>query len=624
VPRLPGRLPLSLGVPGGQSGGALYTRSNVAYNYSIGGLPFLSAASRERPYIRQTAEYRKQQFDNSGEPGEQSLVGWWLRSQSSFHGGAGQLFGDPNPTSGGVDYSSIRYWDSEGVDPWTPGSVSLLRSTTQVAAVPILEMVPYTNAGTAETFGISSANPYTFNGTAGGISELNPSAKALQSVAYDGSKLYVSALDGIWSRAKAGGAYTKIWNIATDQVNKIKWIKQRLVLAASSGVYELTGAGPALPVAKWVAPTAGWTPSGIAESANSIYVAGNSGMDGFVLRFTLDTAGVMPTVTGGSVVANLPFGETITSMYGYLGTYLALGTSRGARIARIDTSGAIEVGPLLWEGQVNGWYARDRFLFATGSTQSGGPGLYRVDLSTELSNLRFAYAADLWCVGGGATVYSVCGQGSSERLLVGCINGVYAEKDTYVDTGWVQSSRIRFATLEPKVFKLLRLRAALLVASARLSLVDADGVAHTVVGFGAGQTPGTEDVVLPDLGPQDYVSILIELDSDDLNVSTSALTGWQLKGLPATPRERVIQVPLLCFDAEKDRHGVRAGGAGTALTRLEALESLERDADVLAFQDLDLGRTTRVVIEQMNFTQTTPPAGTDGWGGIITLTLRTV
>jgi hypothetical protein len=620
---IPGAIPASLGVSG-SSGSAIYTRTSVAYNYSIGGLPFLSAASRENPYIRNTAEYRKQQFDNSGEPGEQSISGWWLRSQQSYHGGAGQLFGDVGANESPT-FTSVRFWDSEGVDPWVPGQVSLLRSTTSVGAAVIKAMVPYTNVGTEEAFGISSSLPYKFNGVTGAVSEASPSAKTLQSVAYDGTSLYVSALDGIWSRPKAGGAYTKIWNIPTDQVNVIKWVKQRLVLAASSGVYELTGVGPALPVAKWVAPTAGFTPVGIAESANSIYVAGNSGMDAFILRFTLDTSGVMPSLTSGAVVANLPFGETLTAMYGYLGTYLALGTSRGARIARIDTSGAIEVGPLLWEtGAVNGWYARDHFLYATGSTQENGPGLYRVDLASEIGNLRFAYAKDLVAVAGGSTVYSVCGQGSTNKLLVGCSGGVYAETDSLIATGWIQSSRIRFDTLEPKVFKLLRVRTPQLGGGIRILAVDSADTEYTLIGFAESQTPGDEDIVLPALGPQDYLSIKVELDANTGLTDGAEMTGWQLKALPAMPRERMIQVPLLCYDSEKDRNGVRCGGIGTAVQRLEALEDLERSADVISFQDLDLGRTTRCVIDQLNFHQTAPPTNGDGWGGIITLTLRTV
>ncbi len=98
------------------------TPATVAYDVAIGGLPFFYGISNERPYIRQTAPYKKEQFDNSKEPGEQTLEGWWIRSQSSFHRGAGIKFYDPSAGEE-VDY---RFSDSEGVNVWTKGEVTLL------------------------------------------------------------------------------------------------------------------------------------------------------------------------------------------------------------------------------------------------------------------------------------------------------------------------------------------------------------------------------------------------------------------------------------------------------------------------------------------------------------------
>jgi hypothetical protein len=69
-----------------------WQNTSESYDVAIGGQPFFYAISDQRPYIRQTAPYRKDQFDNGAEPGEQSLTGWWIRSQSSFHGGEGIKF----------------------------------------------------------------------------------------------------------------------------------------------------------------------------------------------------------------------------------------------------------------------------------------------------------------------------------------------------------------------------------------------------------------------------------------------------------------------------------------------------------------------------------------------------
>jgi hypothetical protein len=66
------------------SDGGIWQNTNESYDVALGGLPFFYAINDARPYIRQTAPFRKEQFDNQSQPGEQSLTGWWIRSQMSF------------------------------------------------------------------------------------------------------------------------------------------------------------------------------------------------------------------------------------------------------------------------------------------------------------------------------------------------------------------------------------------------------------------------------------------------------------------------------------------------------------------------------------------------------------
>jgi len=126
-------LPLNVGNPG-TSG--FWTNRAEDYDVAFGGIPFFMAPTDQNPYQRETAPYRKEQFDNSREPGEQSLTGWWLRSQSSFHGGAGIKFYDPSAGES-IGY---RYFDSQGVNPWVKGQVTLLKDTenTHVTTGPVV------------------------------------------------------------------------------------------------------------------------------------------------------------------------------------------------------------------------------------------------------------------------------------------------------------------------------------------------------------------------------------------------------------------------------------------------------------------------------------------------------
>lgn len=114
------RLPSVLSNPAGST---TYTPTGYAYDIAIAGLPFFITPLDESPYRRVTAQYRKNQFDTSREPGEQSLTGWWLRSQSSFHFGQGIKFYEP------AQDESLRfqYTESKGLDVWTKGQATLLR-----------------------------------------------------------------------------------------------------------------------------------------------------------------------------------------------------------------------------------------------------------------------------------------------------------------------------------------------------------------------------------------------------------------------------------------------------------------------------------------------------------------
>jgi hypothetical protein len=96
--------------------------TNTAYDLSIANIPFILKIDNQNPYRRETAQYKKDQFDNSKEPGEQSLTGWWVRSQTSWHNGAGIEFYEPGTD---YEYTANRFNDSRGIDIWNIGELRL-------------------------------------------------------------------------------------------------------------------------------------------------------------------------------------------------------------------------------------------------------------------------------------------------------------------------------------------------------------------------------------------------------------------------------------------------------------------------------------------------------------------
>ena len=80
---------LTFGSPQGSSG-TINAPTNMNWDCSIGDLTFLYGISDQYPFLRQTAEFRRQRIDTERNPGEQSLdSGYWLRSQQSWHYGSG-------------------------------------------------------------------------------------------------------------------------------------------------------------------------------------------------------------------------------------------------------------------------------------------------------------------------------------------------------------------------------------------------------------------------------------------------------------------------------------------------------------------------------------------------------
>ena len=149
-------IPFEISSYGGAGVGGSYSLSDLRYDYALGGIPFLSATQDAWPYTEGMAEIRKQQFDSFAEPGEQSLYGWWLRSQSTFNAGAGVLYQDPDADN----QFNFRFADSLGVDPWTSGQLALLKQPTNRGS---LTASPVRVQGFVDGSGVDSA--WVANGT---------------------------------------------------------------------------------------------------------------------------------------------------------------------------------------------------------------------------------------------------------------------------------------------------------------------------------------------------------------------------------------------------------------------------------------------------------------------------
>lgn len=640
------------------SSNASWSNTDVAYDTALGGLPFIYAINDARPYLRQTAPFRKDQFDNGTEPGEQSLSGWWLRSQSSFHGGSGINFFDPLTNDENGHY---RYNDSKGVNVWTKGRVTLLKScsTTHYTTGAIASNgTPQQNIRSIKwnsTSGVLLHDEYdvdkiAVDGTLTHFVDYNSGTDSpVYAICDDGTYAYwitnTATKKTVYKKPLTGAAVSsggttadivKVLDEAGTVSNAtIEYVKDRLVICADNKVYEspTSPATTVWPTAVYTHPASTHVYTSVTATGTAIYVAGYNGIQSTIQRFTLNASGVMPTLTSAITAAELPVGEVVHSIKHYL-RWMLIGTSKGIRVADVSSDGSLSYGPLIVETTqpCYDFAMRDHYVWcATGV--DGEPGVIRIDLSNELEQLRFAYANDLYYPGVTGHVTTGCAFADGTDRLVfttayaSSVNGgIYIEDEsTLLSTGYLTTGKVRYSTLEPKNFKRLLARGNFEAGSFTLQTVTKDNAIYDHITYEEGVNPVEVGTTQPET-PQEYVSFKFTFNRDSTVTSTGPIfEGWQAKATIATPRQRIIQFPVFCYDVETDRYNVVVGYEGRADERLRALEAIEENGDVVIWQDLSTGESRQCVIEQTTYSRMTPPDKRfDGQGGVIEIRIRTV
>lgn len=639
---------------------SLWQNTDISYDIAIGGMPFIEATNDARPFLRQTAAFKKEQFDNGAEPGEQSLTGWWLRSQMSFHSGAGIKFFDPATTD---EKGRYRYAESEGVDVWTKGQVTLLKDVinTHITTGAVI--------GTDHQHPTQHARSIQWNGTEGVllhdeydvdkisadgtvthfIDYLTGGAEPVRAICDDGVNaywvtnktesganklhMYKKPLTG----SSASTADETLMFTATGlviQYAAMEFIKDRIVLCINNKVYELPTTASALPSPIFTNSNTNYHYTSVAASGPAIYTAGHSGIYSTIQKYTLTTSGTMPTLTSAAVAAELPAGEIIEKIFYYLG-YMMIGTSKGMRVAVVnDQDGSLSYGPLIIETTqpVYDFAARDRFVWAASGIGSLDGGLVRIDLGNEVESLRFAWANDLQ-ITQEAEHYTtaVAFIGTTNRLAFTTAHettdgAIYLESPTdLVASGYITTGNIRYSTLEPKNFKRLLARGDYTNGSMSLQTVDRYGVSYDHITYDYNVEPIEVGTNQPE-NAQEYVAYKFVLFNEPTDASLGPIfQGFQAKATIATPRQRVMQFYVYNMDTETDRYNVQVGYSGRAVDRLMRLEDIEESGDIVNWQDLNTGENRQVQIEQVQYVRTTPPdRESSGNGGILQMTVRTV
>jgi hypothetical protein len=717
------------------AGSTNYSATGEAYDVAIAGLPFFLLNSDDAPYRRVTAQYRKQQIDQSREPGEQTLTGWWLRSQSSFHYGQGIKFFEP------IQDESLRfqYTESKGVDVWTKGQATLLKScnsqhittggiqangrpwqyarsiqwdkssntyngillsdeydvdkifpaitvsitnkalTSNVATLTTSAAhglsigMQITITGVDATFngeyritGVPTTTTFTYAKTATNVAStpVSPAGTGVADVIHfidytSGVDEPVFAIcdDGVYAywvtNKTAGGAnkihvYKKLLSddssvaetlmfnatgiVATNAV--MEYTKERIVMCVNDKVYEFASSATSLPTAVYSHNDPDHVYTSITSSGAAIYISGYSGIQSNIYKFTLNTSGAMPTLTSAITAAELPVGEIVFKISYYLGN-MAIGTSQGMRMADASQlDGSITYGALIFESTqpVYDFAFRDRYIWAA-SGVDGQVGVTRVDMGQPLGNLLFPYAWDLYnpadTLGHHTTASAF--MGDTNRLAFcnagnGTDGTIYIESaSTLLAEGFIRTGYVRYNTLELKIFKLMQARVDTTNGGLNIDSIDyADNFFR--IGTFAQEASVPEININYPQASQEYLGFQFTLTRSSTDSSKGPLfTGYQIKALPAIPRQRLIQYPLSCFDHESDHFGVEVGYEGSAYQRMSQLESIENVGDTIRVEDFRTGESYIGLIEELDFRNATPSDKRfSGYGGTLLVTIRTV
>jgi hypothetical protein len=692
--------------------------SGLSYDLAFDEHKFFMKIDPQTPYRRQTATYKKEQSDNYANPGEQSLAGWWLRAQSSFHLGAGLNYFEPSMEQGYTQNQTIpyRFSDSEGVNVWNQGEVTLLKDvatghtvtgTAQTYLRPIkwnaINGVLSVDEGDVDkiyptlTYSISNkaltSNVATLTTTA--THSLEVGAEAVVTgvdATFNGTHIVTAVTSTTFSYAKTAsnvtsaavspvgtatstavhfidhntGTDTNVYAIcddgsqafwvtnqntsATVQIyrknltgNKtssntqmyydnsisassstIEYVKGRLICAINNIVYELDptkATNNNLPTALFTNPASAYRFTSITESPSDIYLSGYNGINSQIYRLTVGDNGVITTLTGAVVAAEMPRGEIIYSIKYYLG-YMLIGTSRGVRVAQVDANGGITYGPLLFEATqpVYQFSVSDRYAWCTARI-NGDAGVVRIDLGTQIDSLVFPYANDLQAVDVSADTTGVAFLGDTSRLVFSAsANYLYIEESTKLRTnGYLTTGKIRFGTAENKFFKYIKPRAVF--SGGTIGVSTANSSITTV-----SSTNGNTDIGIPETDGVEAKQFKFTLNRNSSdNTDGPALNSYQVKALPAWPRQRLIQYNLFCYDFETDRYRNRTGYTGKAYERLNDFENKESESSIVSIQDYRTGEAFSATIEEVSFVgQTSPSKHFDGYGGVLTVTVRKI
>ena len=583
--------------------------SGYKLDITVDGIPFLLNPSEKDPWTWEVREDRREQFDNSNEAGEQSFGYFWLRSQSSFHAGAGQEFLDSG--SEVQEVSRIRYNTSTQMDVFSKvGSITPKGGVTGTAISTIARAVPFVRSGINKIAVARSNNDsvdfYNVDPTLAFDTNvsLTEAASLVLDIATDGETLYV-AVNGKIIKIDSAGVQTDWATLAFTKSVRLAYAKNRLILAHGPELYEIpiAAAPGALVYAthgifRHGAPN--WTWSAIAEGPNGIYAAGYAGLRGEVWSFAETEVSGTLELGAGVQQFSLPTGEIPYDLMFYVSSLFVLGTSEGARVGSFTPDGRPQFGPLSFD------LSPVRAIGAVGTTAILGSdvGAYLLDLGRVVDrNGAYAYAHRHDRLAAEQYV-SIVTTGAIGNPAIYSVTTGRIEAENANSSGSLTTSWTTFSTTELKKLYYLSIGGRIPDAGAFANdtvVVTVENYEGDTQSFNLGADAAKTNWEFSiSLNPSIAFRVKVQMNT---GTGVNFINSYQLKALPQERRYETVVLPLLLSDREKSSSRREIGYPGFGMDRLKAILQTAKNNKTVVVSDTVSNSSFQAQIRDVQFRQ---------------------
>lgn len=529
---------------------------------AINGRPYL-IDQKAGTFARGFEPRVRDSVDQSTAPGEAAInpQGLWRRGEVSWHYGAGQKYAD---TAEAQDY---RFYTSKGVNVWTKGQLTLLPKTkvslssaATTAHVVVQDGRVYASLNGDVKY---TTDPYASSPTwSDATGEPGGTCAAM---ATDGSRIYLAfPSDGVRVIDPATSvsviSSSKFVN-STDSYTMLGFAKNYMFGAHSHVLNSISSGGSKSAIItpddsqfKWV---------GVATGQNAVYAAGYAGKKSLIYKITIKADG---TLDAGVVALELPTGEVVYAISGYLG-FVLIGTDKGVRFASTDSNSNLVAGQIIpTSGPVRKFTSEGRFSYFTWTNYDGtSGGLGRLDLGTFIATNTPAHATDLM-YDSTNTVDNVVTFNDKRCFWVSGVGIIAEDSANLVETGEIVTGTYRWGIPDRKFVAKFDIRSAPLLGTIN---------AYVSVDSGEYQTIAVHDKLslteAVGTGPQSkFIEAKFKLELARASATEGpTMTRWMARAYASPARSQVFRVPILMhhrikvkdseyyFDVERELQNLR-------------------------------------------------------------------